>query len=54
MQEMMEVMIGEATAVFETLPLEKDLDLLRNVLYSGVWQRYEARTHRAGKKEQAK
>ena len=40
-KEIMEMMMGEATSFFEALPLEKDLDLLRNVLYSGVWQRYE-------------
>ena len=52
--EMLEMLIAEAAAVFENLPLEKDLDLLRNVLYSGVWQRYEAKISRARKKEQLK
>ena len=36
----MEMLIAEATEHFELLPLEKDLDILRNILYSGVWQRY--------------
>lgn len=39
-QYTLEMLIAEATSHFELLPLEKDLDLLRNVLYSGVWQRY--------------
>ena len=25
---------------FEQLPLEQDVDLLRNILYSGVWTRF--------------
>lgn len=33
----LELLIGEATRAFEVLPLEQDLDLLRNILYSGVW-----------------
>ena len=48
-RESLEMLIGEATGFFEMLPLEKDLDLMRNVLYSGVWQRYEIRQQRAGK-----
>jgi len=33
------MMIGECTAEFEALPLERDIDILRNILYSGVWVR---------------
>lgn len=36
----LELFIAEAAEAFEILPLEQDLDLLRNILYSGVWQRY--------------
>ena len=39
-RETLEMLIAEATEHFEFLPLEKDLDILRNILYSGVWQRY--------------
>ena len=39
-RETLEMLIAEAAEPFELLPLEKDLDILRNVLYSGVWQRY--------------
>ena len=39
-RETLEMLIAEATEHFELLPLEKDLDILRNILYSGVWQRY--------------
>lgn len=44
-RQAMELFLSEAAAHFEILPLEKDLDLLRNVLYSGVWQRYRALNH---------
>ena len=47
----MEMLIAEAAEHFETLPLEKDIDLLRNVLYSGVWQRYDVLKKRRGKGE---
>jgi hypothetical protein len=43
-EESLLMMIGECTAVFETLPLEKHLSILRNVLYSGVWMRYLKKT----------
>lgn len=34
------MMIGECTDVFEKLPLAQDMDILRNILYSGVWTKY--------------
>lgn len=33
-------MVAEATNAFERLPILLDADILRNVLYSGVWNRY--------------
>ena len=33
-------MMAVASEALEDLPLEKDLDLIRNVLYEGVWNRY--------------
>lgn len=50
-QQVLQMLVGEAAEYFELLPLKKDLDLLRNVLYSGIWQRYEialARRKRRG------
>lgn len=49
----LEMMMGETTDCFELLPLEKDLDLLRNVLYSGVWQRYEMMMRRSKRRKKA-
>lgn len=34
------LLIGDACAEFEKLPLVQDADLLRNILYSGVWSKF--------------
>jgi len=34
--------MGECTEAFERLPLVQDVDLLHNILYSGVWTRWHA------------
>lgn len=34
------MMIAESTAAFERLPCLRDADILRNILYTGVWRRY--------------
>ena len=47
----LELLIADATEAFEILPLEEDLDLLRNILYSGVWQRYALRIEKKYGKE---
>ena len=41
--------IGNATAEFEKLPIIQDVDIMRNILYGGVWQMYYARVK--GKEE---
>lgn len=47
----LKLMIGECTAAFEKLPLLQDLDLLRNILYSGVWGRFYQNNNRSAKEE---
>ena len=50
----LEMFMAEAAERFEILPLEKDLDILRNVIYSGVWQRWiqlENKRNKNGGKE---
>lgn len=39
-REILMMELGEASAVLERLPLVQDANILRNVLYSGVWQSY--------------
>lgn len=34
------MMMAECTEAFDKLPLQQDLSILQNVLYSGVWQNY--------------
>ncbi|MCL6458386.1 MAG: DUF5685 family protein [Gorillibacterium sp.] len=40
---MLTMLIGECTAEFEKLPLQRDMPILRNILYSGVWAKYKPR-----------
>ena len=35
------LMIGECTDAFEKLPLIENVEVLRNILYSGVWVRFK-------------
>ena len=34
------MMMAECAGAFEVLPLIKDVEILRNVLYGGVWRKY--------------
>lgn len=36
----LKMLLGECTKLFEMLPLLQDVDIMRNILYSGVWQQY--------------
>ena len=46
------LMIGECTDAFERLPLVENVEILRNILYSGVWVRFgKAKTARIEDKE---
>ena len=46
----LEIFLGDAVNIFEALPLENDLELLRNVMYSGVWQRFDAKAQYSEKR----
>lgn len=50
--QILTMMIAECCREFEKLPVLENADILRNILYSGVWVRYEEiRKKRAGKGE---
>lgn len=51
MRDTLMLLIGEAAKEFEKLPLEKDMDILRNILYGGVWQQYNAAFNKEAKGE---
>jgi hypothetical protein len=39
----LELMISKTTTIFEYLPVVENIELIRNILYSGVWTKYEMR-----------
>lgn len=40
-KEILCMMMGECVAAFEKLPCVLDIDILRNILYDGVWKKYQ-------------
>lgn len=48
---MLELMIADACQEFEKLPLEDNLELMRNILYAGVWTKYDRAKCRNTNKE---
>jgi hypothetical protein len=48
-------MMTEAARAFERLPVLENAEIIRNILYSGVWCRYAAvRSDRLGKQQEKK
>lgn len=45
------LMISDCAKVFERLPILQDADILRNILYSGVWTRFNMAKAKRMKKE---
>lgn len=45
MKTLLSVLIGNAADTFEKLPLVQDVHLMRSVLYSGVWQKFNETYH---------
>ena len=41
-RQLLTMMLAEACREFEKLPIIKYADILRNILYSGVWCRFQA------------
>ena len=40
-RQVLTMMMAECASEFEKLPILKDIDILRNILYAGVWTKYE-------------
>ena len=53
MRDTLELLLGDASAAFEKLPLIQDEEILRNILYSGVWQGYNEYLHKKDKKQES-
>ena len=49
-RDLLEMTIGNATQEFEKLPIVQDENLLRNILYGGVWQQYYEKVREKEKK----
>lgn len=50
-KHILEILIAKSADAFEILPILKHVDILRNIMYSGVWDRYEMiRKKRLGEK----
>ena len=43
MREIFELLLARCARSFERLPCVGDADLLRNILYSGVWLKYNCK-----------
>lgn len=46
--QMLEMMISECSSAFEQLPCLQEADILRNILYSGVWVKYRKLIKQSG------
>jgi hypothetical protein len=43
------MMMAECAKGFEKLPIVQDIDILRNIIYSGVWSKYNEKKSRQAK-----
>ena len=43
MREIFELLLARAAAAFRRLPCVEDVDLLENILYSGIWLKYNVK-----------
>jgi len=41
--EILEMMIAKVAEIFECLPIIENVEIMRNIIYSGVWSKYELR-----------
>lgn len=55
--QILTMMMTESARAFEVLPIVQDAELLRNIIYAGVWNRYEQvqlrRSQNRGKDERS-
>lgn len=49
-EDILKVLIGKAAEIFEKLPLVQDENILRNIIYSGVWLKYNSKKARTERK----
>ena len=49
-EEILEMMMAESARAFEMLPIIEGADILRNIIYGGVWTKYLAKKQKVQKK----
>lgn len=52
--DLLSMLLSDCTVAFEKLPMVQDMDLMRNILYAGVWQGYGRAFYRRDKKLEEK
>ncbi|MBR4305168.1 MAG: hypothetical protein IKT81_07535 [Clostridia bacterium] len=50
-ESVLEVLMGEVAQLFEALPIVEDAEIIRNIIYSGVWLRYRAEQKKRGESQ---
>lgn len=50
-RDMMNLVLSECTNEFEKLPCIEDVEILRNILYAGVWDKYDKKKEKEDGKE---
>lgn len=52
-EEMLSLIMAQGARAFERLPLIEDAEIMRNILYSGAWMRFEQATERRKAKRES-
>lgn len=52
-EQMLSSIMAQAARAFERLPLIEDAEIMRNILYSGIWLRFEQATERRKAKKES-
>ncbi len=52
-EQMLSAIMADAARAFERLPLIEDAEIMRNILYSGIWIRFEQATERRKAKKES-
>ncbi|MDO5022656.1 MAG: DUF5685 family protein [Eubacteriales bacterium] len=49
-ENILTALLAQATEIFQKLPIKRDKDIMENILYSGVWLKYEYQKNKGGRK----
>ena len=52
--DMLDLMMADCARCFEQLPITSDIEILRNILYAGVWSKYMNVRNERNKSEEVK